>query len=196
MSKKCNFAFLLYPESCDPNFKYTLEGLKIPVYYILHDKDWVIHPETFEKVPKKPHYHVMMIFPTPRSENTAKKISLQCGGNGHLENIVSRKGYARYLMHLDESYKYKYDRSEVITMNDSGKFSYDYVIETEEEKMSRTDETLAEIIVHCRSNRYIAYCQLIDFCICSRPDWLPVIRKYSVMIYNYLKSSEWYNSLN
>lgn len=195
MSKKCNFAFLLYPESCSPTFKYTLEQLKIPVYYILHDKDEVLHPETFEKMPKKPHYHVMLVFPTPRSENTAKKICLQCGGNGHLENIVSRKGYARYLMHLDEEYKHKYSRNEVITMNDTGKYSYDCVIETEEEKLSKVDETLADIIIYCKHNNLIAYCQLVDYCVCSRPDWLPVVRKYSQMIYSYLKSLEWYSNL-
>ena len=194
MSKYCNFAFLLYPESCNSNFVSILENLNTPVYYILHDKDTIID-ENGKIVPKKPHYHVMIIFANPRSENTGKEICLQCGGNGHLKKIISRQGYARYLMHLDEEFKYHYNRSEVITINDNFEKKYDDIISIDNHT-NKQNEILAEILQYAKRNRLIAYCQLVDYCVAERLDWLPIVRKNSHMIYTYLKSLNWYNSLN
>lgn len=194
MSKYYNFAFLLYPESCKSDFMETLEQLNTPVYCILHDKDTVID-ENGEVVPKKPHYHVMIRFKNPRSENTGKKICLQCGGNGHLKKIVSCQGYARYLMHLDDEFKHHYSREEVIALNDNLDKKYDEIIATDD-RIGNKNEILAEVIRYCNTNRLIAFCQLVNYCIDNRLDWLPVVKCNAHMINTYIKSQYWYNGLN
>ena len=194
MSKHCNFAFLLYPESCNSNFAEILDRLNTPVYYILHDKDTIIDGSG-EVVPKKPHYHVMVRWENPHSENTARKISLQCGGNGYLERLISCQGYARYLMHLDDEFKYHYDRSEIIVLNDNLKKKYDDIIVVDDRTDNKT-EILAEIIRYCNHNNLIAFCQLIDYCVDCRLDWLPIVRRNANMLTAYIKSQHWYNTYN
>lgn len=194
MSKHCNFAFLLYPESCNPNFINILSGLNTPVYYILHDKDTIIN-EKGEVKPKKPHYHVMIRWENPHSENTAKKINIQCGGSGYLERLISRQGYARYLMHLDDEFKYRYDRTEVIVINDNLDKKYDDLIIADERTDNKT-EILAEIIRYCNHNKLIAFCQLINYCVDCRLDWLPIVRRNANMLTAYIKSQYWYNGYN
>lgn len=191
MSKSRNFAFVLYPESVNSNWKRILTDLNQPCFYILHDKDTVIDKNTGEVVQKKPHYHVMIMFSTPRSDNTAKKISIMCGGNGHLETLISKRGYARYLCHIDDEFKYKYDYNKVCSVNGA---NYTDCIATDAEMVDKNNDLLAEIIKYCNDNNIIAYCQIVDYCIANRRDWLPIIRKNSHMICAYVKSKFWYNS--
>ena len=195
MQKSCNYAFILYPESCNPYFPQILKDLGTPAYYIKHDKDVILDEEFNKVVPKKSHFHVFLVFPNPRSENTAKKICLQCGGNGYLETVVSRKGYARYLMHLDDKLKYQYERQEVYTINATGKYDYDKLIATEADLINEYNDTLADIITYCKHNYIIAFSQLVDYCVTNRRDWLPVVRKNTHMLYSYIQSMTWAQSL-
>lgn len=193
MSRKRSYAFVLYPESCNSNWKEVLNNAKCNIFYILHDKDTLINQETDEIIPKKPHVHVLCIFNNPRNDTSVRKLCLQCGGNGHLENIVSTKGYARYLTHKDEEFKHKYDDNEVVTL---GNLDYSEICATDEDKITKQDDMLADIIAYCNNNHIIAYCQLIDYCILHRRDWLNILKTRSGQLVScYIKSKYWLQGL-
>ena len=191
-SRERDFAFILYPESANPKWKQILSDLKLPVFWVFHDKDMIIDEETGEMVPKKPHYHVMLMFSNPRSENTAKKISIRCGGNGHLEELITRRGYARYLIHIDDPEKYQYSPNDVVCL---GGADYNALSMTVTDIKKAEDDMLVDVIGYCKSTNIIAYCQLIDYCIENRREWLSFLRSPNGRIVrDYIKSHYWYNS--
>ena len=190
MPKKRNFAFLLYPESCSSEWQQILRDLGQPVMWILHDKDTTVN-ESGEVVPKKPHYHVMIMYNTPHSDNTARQISLMCGGNGHLETVVSKRGYVRYLTHKDDEFKHHYDDSEVVCY---GGADYAKLSATDAEALTKSNDLLAELLTFIKSNHIIAYCVVVDYCITERRDWLELLRGRSgQLVSDYIKSRYWLN---
>ena len=65
-----NFATIVYPESAPENWLDIIADLKIEVFISpLHDKD--LNP-TGEQ--KKPHYHVIIMFPSVKTEEQAKEV--------------------------------------------------------------------------------------------------------------------------
>lgn len=74
----------------------------IIVFAINHDKD-----ET------EPHTHLYLEYSSPRKISTVANL-LEVEGN-FIELVKNKKGYLRYLTHKDETEKYKYDDSEVLT---------------------------------------------------------------------------------
>lgn len=190
--RKRDFAFLLYPESVNPKWKQILSDLKIPVFWILHDKDTIIDEKTGETIPKKPHYHVMLMFENPRFESTARDICIQCGGNGHLETITSKRGYSRYLTHIDDFEKYQYSVNDVVCL---GGADYNTSSMTVTDIKNAEDDILVDVIDYCKSMNIVAYCQLIDYCIENKREWLSFLRSPNGRIVrDYIKSHYWYNS--
>lgn len=181
-----DFAFVLYPDSVNPNWERLLADLQQPVFWILHDKDVVLDRSTGELVPKKPHYHVQVIFDNPRSTDSILKLIARCGGNGYLEDLVSRRGYARYLTHLDDLEKHQYSQTEVHELCGA---DYSEVIKTKSK--AKTDEInmIKEIILFVNSNHIHIYADLIDYCVKVRPEWLKLLVSYNGrMIRDYIKS--------
>lgn len=139
--KSRNWTIVLYPE--DETHVQALEAIKnqFSYAYILHDKDKYEKDEMDENTkelkhkkgePKKEHWHVLITFPNPRTENTIKEII----GNDkiHIEKS-SFYQMARYLIHLDNPNKYQYKSQDIKTnmaerINNALKREYD----KEEEK--------------------------------------------------------------
>ena len=102
------WATVVYPESAPDNWLSIIGDMMIPCYISpLHDKDF-----NADKTPKKPHYHVFMIFEGKKSRTQIKEIVERFGGVGQ-ENILSKRGYARYLCHLDNPEKAQYNTDDV-----------------------------------------------------------------------------------
>lgn len=98
-----NYATVVYPESAPPDWLSVAGELKIPCFISpLHDKD--LNP-TGE--PKKPHYHVMIMFEGVKTKEQVAEIFGLIGGVG-VEVVQSVRGYARYLCHLDNPDKAQY----------------------------------------------------------------------------------------
>jgi hypothetical protein len=87
--------------------------LSVKHYYILHDSDFDI--ETGEL--KKAHYHVIMSFKTPRNLKTIINYfsAYEQFKPNSFERIRNINGAKRYLIHLDDGDKHRYDVSEVHT---------------------------------------------------------------------------------
>lgn len=109
MQKSKNWIFELYPDSMNPNWKKIVEEeLCVPMAVSpLHDKD-----VNDDGTPKKPHYHVLVMYDGNTTYNNVKKnicdrlnatIPLVC---------LSTRGSYRYHLHLDNPEKYQYDDRE------------------------------------------------------------------------------------
>ena len=116
-NRKRTYTFLLYPDSCVPDFKERLECLMIPVLISpLHDRDVLPTGEI-----KKPHYHVLLDFSSKKSWDQVNDIVSPLGGvlapikhDGTCDSFVScKRTCARYFLHLDSPDKAQYDSSDL-----------------------------------------------------------------------------------
>ena len=99
-----NYACVVYPDSAPTNWQDILSGHCVPAFISpLHDKDFNVTGE-----PKKPHYHVVLMFDGKKSVNQVTEIFQSFGGVG-CEVVKSIRGYSRYLCHLDNPEKAQYN---------------------------------------------------------------------------------------
>lgn len=82
------------------------------VYIINHDKD-----VNEDGTPKEEHTHLYIEYPTPRKISTVSNL-LDVEDN-FIEIVKNKKGYLRYLTHMDDEGKYQYHAEEVYTNNTS-----------------------------------------------------------------------------
>ena len=114
--KKRNWAFVLYPESAPADWRERLQlsgvmGAISP----FHDRDVYDDGEN-KGLPKKPHYHVILVYGSPTTFNNVKAFtdSLNQPIPIPLEQV---RGYYRYFTHKDNPDKFQYDESEIDTFN-------------------------------------------------------------------------------
>jgi len=182
VQKARNFAFLLYLDSANPNWKKLLSEMCIQGFSIYHDRDL-----TEEGKIKKPHYHVLLRFDNTVSEGRVNELAALLGvANGQVQRVTSYKGYARYLCHLDSQDKARY---EIESVESYGGADYVQVIGTDEDKIN----TVAEIINFCDNSNLYSYSRLVKYCLENRRDWFRVlcIAGYGKIIHDYIKSSYW-----
>ncbi len=100
-----NFATVVYPESAPEEWQGILAEQFIPAFISpLHDKD--LNPTGEEK---KAHWHVVVMFEGKKSVEQVTEIFNLIGGVG-CDKVHSIRGYARYLCHLDNPDKAKYNQ--------------------------------------------------------------------------------------
>lgn len=174
-----NFATVVYPESSPDNWQELLAEQFVPAFISpLHDKD--INP-TGE--PKKPHYHVMLLFDGKKSIEQATEVIKVFNGVG-CEVVNSLRGYARYLCHLDNPEKYQYNPEDVRNL---GGADYNNAIGLITDKY----KAIREMMQFCMDNGIISLADLIEYCMQERPDWFRVICDNTIIMREYLKSKEW-----
>lgn len=158
------FATIAYPESFTFMFiKNNLESLNIPyVISPLHNRDVT---ETGEL--KKPHYHVMLFFDSLKSLNQVKDI-IDDRFVG-LEIVNSTRSYVRYLCHLDDVDKVKYNKNDIISKGlnldkyfleeydkyDAFESVMDYVIST-------GTTNFADLLIYAKSNNKAMFRAVLD----------------------------------
>lgn len=104
----------------------------ITVFIINHDKDTNDNGETVET-----HTHIYLEYSNPRKISTVANL-LEVEPN-FIEIVKNKKGYLRYLTHMDEKAKHVYDASEVYT---NSLQTYEMTVRGN----SMTDYEIAEII--------------------------------------------------
>lgn len=180
MAKIKLFACLLYEDSMAENWfeKACLYG--IPFYYVFHDKD-----------EKKPHYHVFFNPPNSISVNTAKELIATIGGaNEEILRVISKRGYLRYLIHLDNPEKYQYSMTDVKT--GCGAVYDDKSISSDEECKMLEFDTIQEMIDFIDDHDVVAYCDFVRICLGHKRDWLKVLlSSKGRVIDKYIKSRYW-----
>lgn len=175
-----NYATVVYPESAPDNWQDILADMFIPAFISpLHDKD--INP-TGE--PKKAHYHVIIMFDAVKTKEQASEVFARINGVG-CEVIQSLRGYARYLCHLDNPEKAKYDADKVKSLAGA-----DYIssIGLAIDKYT----ALAEMQDFCDKYNVISFYQLSNYARKNRSDWYRILSDCgSVFMREWLKSKQW-----
>lgn len=171
-----NYACVVYPESAPCEWENILIEHKIPCFISpYHDNDFNPDGE-----PKKPHYHIIIMFDSVKTENQAREIFNTIGGVG-CEVVKSIRGYARYLCHLDNPEKAQYNPDGVRSLNGADFY----------ETISLVGDryfTLKEIISFCECNSIYSYRKLVSICNTSKPEWFRVVCDSTVFLLGYLKS--------
>ena len=181
MSKRTrNYATVIYPESAPALWRDILSDMLIPAFISpYHDKD--INP-TGE--PKKPHYHVMIMFDSVKTVEQAREVFEKIGGVG-CEVVNSLRGYARYLCHLDNPEKAQYSTDEVAMLCGA---DYISVIGLVTDKY----KAIKDIMYFCKENGIFSYSDLLEYCAENRYDWYRVLcDNGTFVIKEYLKSKYW-----
>lgn len=178
----------LYNDSCSPTWRQTLESMRTPAFAICHEHDVKITGE-----PKKPHWHVLILFGRQVWGGYAQRVADELGAaNGYWETVPYRHGYARYMCHMDNPEKYQYDPDDVICF---GGADYIEFTVSNAEKAKIKNDLLIEIIQMIRTNNVHSYAMVVNYAIDSgNMEWLNVLRQNGAFIAEYIKSAEWANA--
>lgn len=174
-----NFATVVYPESAPEDWQDVLARHAVPAFISpLHDRD--VNP-TGE--PKKPHYHVMLMFEGKKSIEQVMEVFGSIAGVG-CEVVKSVRGYARYLCHLDNPEKAQYDTSDVRSI------AADYIstIGLAIDKYV----AIGEMQDFCEQYNVNSFYALAKYARFNRPDWHRILCDCaSVFMREYLQSRKW-----
>lgn len=194
--RKRNFACTVWPDSAPVNWQNKLSNLKVPGFISpCHDKD--VYDEEDEGVIsgdhkvgelKKAHWHVMLMFEGKKNDEQVRELFQSFGGVG-LEKLHSVRGMARYLCHLDDKNKARYNTEDVISLAGA---DYYTVIELPEEKYIH----IAEIMEFCVENEITSFSELSIYACIHRKDWFRIlVDKNTTYIREFLKSRH-YDKVN
>lgn len=172
-----DYATIIYPDSenTPSNWIQILKDLHVPCFISpIHDKD-VIEGGADNGSPKKPHYHVMLVFESLKTPMQALDIFDQIGGVG-LEYVKTRRGMARYLCHLDNPEKAQYSKDDVICI---GGVDYLETISIVADKYAVLDAVICFIKDHHIENILDLYQYAKDN---NMMDWIRIIQDKSWVV--------------
>lgn len=174
------FATTIYNDSAPDNWKEILKNTHIRAFTVEHSKD-----VNEDGTPKKPHWHVMVLFDSLKSKRQARELFDSIGGVG-VENIQSSRGYARYLCHLDNPEKVQYNPDDVECF---GGVNYkEFILSTQQYE----ENMFCEIIDFCEENDVVSFYKLMMFARYERPEWFTYMHsKKTYAIKEFLKSKQW-----
>lgn len=177
--KTRNWTFLVYPDSAPENWREILDEEAVPwLESPFHEFDL-----NADGTPKKPHWHVILIFDGPKTYSRVCKMIAPL--NGPIPKMVqSLKGMTRYLAHLDNPEKYQYDFNLVVAHG--GVDIKDCLKPTSGEKM----QMIREMQIFCEENHIIEFCDLCDYAREEHfDDWFySLINDSTYFMSQYLKS--------
>ena len=180
-----NYGTVVYPDSAPEGWQDILAQQFIPALISpLHDKD--VNPDNDE--PKKAHYHVMIMFDSVKTQDQAIEVFNLIGGVG-CEVIQSRRGYARYMCHMDNPEKAQYKQDDVRAL---GGADYIDIIGLVTDKY----KAIGEMIDYCKEYNIYSYSDLLEYCRMERFDWFRVLcDNGTVVMKEYLKSRSWTDNI-
>lgn len=169
---------LVYPESCALDWIEYLQKCNIPCFISpIHNKDMDENGNM-----KKSHYHVLFYFEGKVSFKYIKKIIDRIKGTGCFIGH-NKKQYSRYLCHLDNPEKFKYETNDVIAIGGLDYFS------TIRNSLSK-NEIIGEIMTYCDQNHVYNFAQLMRYAKNNRKDWFDIMISSTYVIKEYLQSAQ------
>lgn len=179
-TKTRNYACVVYPESAPDSWFDILTDLKVSAFVSpLHDRDI-----NADNTPKKPHYHVFVMFDGPKTRDYARKIFEKFGGVG-CETVNSLRGYARYLCHLDNPEKAQYRIEDVRSLSGA---QYMFAIGTAADKA----KAIREMIAYIEENDIVSWSDLLLYASTNRDDWFDcLINSGAYVTKEFIKSRTW-----
>lgn len=178
------WACIVYPESAPDGWLDALSESHTQVLVSpLHDSD-----VTADGQPKKPHWHVLAMFETPVTERAARALFAAAGVAQPPERVRSLKAYARYLVHMDDHDKHRYDEGGVVGL--CGASWASVALDEHEER----DMLLTEIEDWLDEQGVTSYRTLCRYARAHRPEWVHVVRTSTIHLMAYVRSAEWEDS--
>lgn len=175
-----NWAVIVYPDSAPDNWQEVLAAECVPAFVSpLHDQD--VNPDG---EPKKPHWHVILMFKGKKSLKQVQDISDKLSGV-RPEPVQDLRGYARYLIHADDPSKAQYSPNDVVSLSGA-----DWLTSTE--SMADTDTAVGQMMEWCEEQGCYSFAALSKYARNHRPDWFRVLtsKRTSFMV-AYVKSLQW-----
>ncbi len=175
-----NWATIVYEESAPEDWREKLQSYMVRTFVSpLHDYD-----VKEDGVPKKPHYHVLMMYDGVKTSEQAREVFQSIGGVG-CEPVQSVLGYARYLCHLDNPEKHQYNPDDVCSYCGA-----DYMSAIRQQADKYT--AIAQMMQWICDNDVIAYSDLLEYAAINRQDWFRVLCDNGTMVIKeYIKSRAW-----
>lgn len=171
---------MVYPDSAPEDWQNILRDQLVECLISpLHDKDVLPSGE-----PKKPHWHVVLSFKSPATYAKACEVFEQIGAVVPPERESRVKDFrqmARYLCHLDQPDKHRYDMQDVVSI---GAIDYAQLC------MSAADEDamLDEIFEYMDDYHLDSYPKIVRATREHHQEWKPIVyRKYTRQIAEYAK---------
>ena len=161
-NERCrNWAFIIYPDSMPANYIDILRSLMVQA---------CISPLHAPADDLKPHYHVVLLFGSVKSYEQILSITELFSGTVPIP-VHDIRQYVRYLIHADNPEKEQFSGMEQIQTFgglDVGKYF----------SMSQINkrDIFREIMGFIKDNPFIMYCDLIDYCLTDRLDWLELLQ--------------------
>lgn len=174
-----NWNIIVYPDSAPSNWRDILNDQNIAwIESPLHDKD-----ENPDGEPKKPHWHILVIYEGKQSYETVLKLTQQLN-TVPPQRCKAAKGSVRYMVHMDNPEKYQYDVKDIKTYG--GADVKKYLTLTAGDKY----QCIKEMCLWCKQNEITEYQDLVDFAMIERTDdWFIILCDCGTMVMsNYIKS--------
>jgi len=175
-----NWTFVVYPESAPDNWREIIDEYRTPwIESPLHDMDTNPDGEL-----KKPHWHVMMMFPTNKSYDQIREITMKLR-SPNPQKVANTKGMVRYFAHMDNPEKYQYSKSDIVAHCGADLSELLEVTKTERYTLIR------EMMEFVNINKIIEMKDLLDYAMHERfEDWFPLLCDNSAYIMDsYIKSN-------
>ena len=173
-----NWLFIVYPESAPEGWQETISQF-CPKWVLspLHDKDI-----NADGTPKKPHYHVLLIFDTVQNVEQVQELTSALNAPIPIQ-CKSTAAQIRYFAHLDNPEKYQYPREKIIG---HGGFDVQGTIDTAADKM----QVLCEIIAWTKKTGCCRFNQLVDYAMENNQTWFHLLANgYTRFLSEYLKDA-------
>lgn len=177
--KTRNWAFVVYPESAPDNWRALLAGMHMPALVSpLHDRD----TDECGNI-KKPHWHVILMSDGPITQKRASELAEPFNGTKSAERVHSLRGYVRYLAHLDDPDKARYDPGEIEAFGGA-----DLGALLKPDGAGRL-EVVGQMIDFCAEYSITEFSDLLRYARKERPqDWFPVLVDSAFLMSRYLTS--------
>ena len=175
------WACIVYPESAPDGWIESLKSAHIETFISpLHDSDQTATGEA-----KKSHYHVLALFPNPVLDKAAAEYFRRAGVTAPPEKVTNARGYARYLVHMDDHDKHRYNEKDIQCL--SGADWKAVALDDGE----AADVTLDEIETWIDGSGCVSYAALCRYARAERPDWTHTIRTHTIHLTALMKSILW-----
>lgn len=177
-----NYCTIIYPESVFSDWINILKEECVPCLISpLHDKDINGNDEE-----KKPHYHIIFMFDGPKTVEQAQQLSYRIGGI-MVKPVISIRGYARYLTHMDNPEKYQYCQDDVLQLCGA---DYYQIINIPSDKYG----VIKDMMAFCQEYSIFSYAELLEYSALEHMEWFRSLCDNSTLVIKeYLKSKTWTN---
>ena len=174
-----NWTCIIYPESAAEDW---LEIIKS--YYIecvispLHDRDIDGNGK-----PKKPHYHVLLMFGSVKSYDQVLEITKKLKATIP-QRCHNAKALVRYMLHMDDADKVQYKVDDIKVINGVD------ISELLRPSTSERYTIIMEMMQFIRREKITEFSDLVDYAVVNRSnDWCPIIfDSATYVLNNYIKS--------